>query len=122
KINSKLFELSVVDHRVRLDEPFVLQDLCNCHLDGGGGHLDGVVPHLDRVANARKHVGNAVGHRHSFSSSDLPARLADARNLARQRQLPEADAAERELSNEGTRTTAELASVVSADRELWGPL
>src|SRR4026207_168622 len=52
----------------------------------------------------------------------LPARLRDARQLALEGALPEADAAEREAPHERPRATADGAAVVAADLELRGPL
>ena len=48
----------------------------------------------------------------------LPARLRDARQLAQERALPEADAAEREPPHVGARPAADEAAVVAADLEL----
>src|SRR4029079_12095196 len=48
----------------------------------------------------------------------LPARLRDARQLAPERALAEADAAEREPSHVGPRPAADEAAVVAADLEL----
>src|SRR5512147_3001702 len=52
----------------------------------------------------------------------LPTRLRDARQLAQERPLPEADAAEREPSHEGTRSPADGAAVIRLHRVLGGPL
>src|ERR1700693_1868670 len=52
----------------------------------------------------------------------LPARLGDARQLAQERTLPEADAAQREPSDEGSRPAAHGAAVVAADLELRRPV
>src|ERR1044072_4917784 len=52
---------------------------------------------------------------------DLPARLGDARQLAGQGALPEADAAEGEPAHEGARPTADEAAVVAPDAELRLP-
>src|SRR5215212_3618680 len=49
---------------------------------------------------------------------DLPAGLADARELPGVRHLPQADPAEAELAEDGVRTTAPLAAGVAADGEL----
>src|SRR5439155_8184920 len=51
----------------------------------------------------------------------LPARFGDARQLAQERALPEADSAERETSAEGARSPAHRAAVVGADLVLWCP-
>src|SRR5215212_9687799 len=48
----------------------------------------------------------------------LPARLGDARQLALEGALAEADAAQREAAHEPARTTADDAAVVAADAEL----
>src|SRR5688572_17541861 len=50
--------------------------------------------------------------------SSSPARLAHAGDLALEGELPEADAAESELADEGTRPTAAPATVVAAHFEL----
>src|SRR6187401_838877 len=52
----------------------------------------------------------------------LPARLRDAGQLAQERSLPEADAAEREASDESARSTADVAAVIRAHLELRSPL
>jgi hypothetical protein len=52
----------------------------------------------------------------------LPARLADAGDEPRQRQLAEADSANAELSEEGARTSAPAATIVLSDAELRLPL
>src|SRR5260221_8405273 len=52
----------------------------------------------------------------------LPARLCDARQLALEGALPEADPAQREAAHERPRTAADDAAVVPADLELRGPL
>src|SRR5262245_7916990 len=51
----------------------------------------------------------------------LPARLRDARQLAQERSLPEADAAEREPSHEGARPAAHGAAVIRPHLVLRGP-
>src|SRR5262245_19308032 len=51
----------------------------------------------------------------------LPARLRDARQLALEGALPEADAAEREAPHERPRATADGAAVVRPDLGLRGP-
>src|SRR5262249_48979360 len=51
-----------------------------------------------------------------------PARLHDTRDLARQRQLPEADAAQAEIAQESARTPAAMATGVGAHLELRLPL
>src|SRR5258705_300877 len=48
----------------------------------------------------------------------LPARLRDARQLAQERSLPEADATQRESPHVGARPAADEAAVVSANFEL----
>src|SRR5207342_412504 len=52
----------------------------------------------------------------------LPARLGDARQLAQERTLPEADAAEREPPDEGARPSAHGAAVIRLHLVLGGPL
>src|SRR6476620_11808869 len=52
----------------------------------------------------------------------LPTGLRDARQLAQERTLPEADAAEREPSHEGSRTPAHEVAVVRLHLVLRGPL
>ena len=51
----------------------------------------------------------------------LPARLGDARQLAEQRTLAEADAAQREPAHEGARSAAHGAAVIAAHLELRCP-
>src|SRR4051812_37284509 len=50
----------------------------------------------------------------------LPARLRDARQLAQERSLPEADATEREPTHEGTRPPTHETTVVGLHRVLGG--
>src|ERR671911_568424 len=52
----------------------------------------------------------------------LPTRLRDAGQLAQERSLPEADAAEREPSKERARSTADVAAVIRTDLVLRSPL
>src|SRR5690348_7175433 len=52
----------------------------------------------------------------------LPACLSDAGDHARERQLPEADPAQSELPQVGTRAAAALAAVMLPHRELRLPL
>src|SRR5450756_1756922 len=52
----------------------------------------------------------------------LPACLADARDVARQRHLSETDSAEPELSQESARSSAPSAAIVLPHRELRLPL
>src|SRR5439155_23259368 len=52
----------------------------------------------------------------------LPARLRDARQLALEGALPEADPAQREAPHERPRAAADDAAVIAADLELRGPL
>src|SRR6186713_1950542 len=52
----------------------------------------------------------------------LPARLGDAGQLAQERTLPEADAAEREASDERARSTADVTAVIRAHLELRSAL
>src|SRR5215211_4378481 len=54
-------------------------------------------------------------------TSDLPARLGDAGQLACQGALPEADSAQREAADEGAWAPADDAAVVAADAELRRP-
>jgi hypothetical protein len=49
----------------------------------------------------------------------LPARLRDAWNFARQRQLAETDSAQRKPADKRARSTAQLAPVVSLNFEPW---
>jgi len=52
----------------------------------------------------------------------LPGGLGHAGDQALVGQLPEADAADAELTHISMRPSAELAAIVSADRKLRGPL
>jgi hypothetical protein len=49
----------------------------------------------------------------------LPARLADARDVARQRLLSETDSAKPELSQESAGSSAAPTPIVLSHRELW---
>src|SRR5262245_29088317 len=53
---------------------------------------------------------------------ESPARLDDARDLTRERQLAEADAAQAEITQEAARPPAAMAAGVGADLELRRPL
>jgi hypothetical protein len=52
-----------------------------------------------------------------FPHAESPATLDDARDLTRERQLPEADSAEMELSKESSWTTTPLAAAVVSHSE-----
>jgi hypothetical protein len=57
----------------------------------------------------------------SLTTVFLPARLDDAGDLSLERQRPETQAANAELAQKSTRTSAELAPVVLAAAELRFP-
>src|SRR5689334_18583277 len=60
---------------------------------------------------------SAIGSERFMARYLLPARLHDARELAVEGQLAEADAAEAELAHEGARPSALVAAVVLLDLE-----
>src|SRR3989442_12640674 len=76
-----------------------------------------------RAGRSDQSAVSAAGSRNAVISSVntnllLPARLRDARQLADQRALAEADPAEAELSQKAARPAAHLAAVVHPHREL----
>src|SRR3712207_2844074 len=66
--------------------------------------------------STRASSGRASGRGHGVLA--LPGTLADARQLAGVRHLPQADPAQAELAEDRVRATAPLAPGVAADREL----
>src|SRR5262245_14747176 len=64
---------------------------------------------------------SAIGSEMFMGRYPLPARLHDAGELAVERQLPEADAAEAKLPHEGARAAALVAAVVLLDLEPGRP-
>ena len=83
-----------------------LEDARDFHLQLGRRHVHLRVARPDRVAHASQHVGDGIDvscycsspQFLSLVSNLLPARLRHAGNLAGQRELAEADAAQRELA------------------------
>src|SRR4029079_2565594 len=114
--------LLLVRQRVVPDEALALEDAGDLHLQLRGGELHAVMVRHDAVANPRQHVCNWVCHRHSLnpfvSVAGLPASLGDARDVAAERKLPEADAAELKLAEVSARTPAHLAAVDFASHVL----
>src|SRR3954447_3416545 len=124
---------------VRRDVALALQDLGDRDLQLRVRHRDLVVVGRVRVAQTCEHVRDRIGHRHGdvvFSPAavplagptairgdrvQLPAALADARQLAAVRHLAHADAAQPELAQHGAGTPALLAAGVAADGELRLP-
>src|ERR1044071_4404190 len=68
-----------------------------------------------RILVSRSAIGSVID---IGVSPALPAGLDHARQIALQREQPEADAAEPELAQEGARPAAALAAVAVAHREL----
>src|SRR3954468_17678596 len=127
------------------DVALLLEDLGDVRLQLRRRHGSRVVIRLVGVPQTREHVRDRVGHRHvrwclsrrgsSCAGSsetwrvglsaiggarfgELPAGLADAGELPRVRHLPQADPAQAELAEDRVRTTAPLATGVSANLEL----
>ena len=115
-----------LERLVVLNEVVLLQDLRDLDLHLRDRHVHAAVLRPAGVADAREHIGDRIGHAHvirfprsivSNRSAQfacdwhgtrrnewLPARLAHAGDVSRQRQLAEADSADAELSA-GTRAT-----------------
>src|SRR6185436_18460571 len=113
-----------LDHLVALNVAFALQDLRNLHLQARQRHIDARMPRLGRVADSGEHVCDRVSHI-SVSSchlpdagSRLPATLGHACDVPLQRELAEAEAAQRELEQVGARAAAAAAAVAQPDLDL----
>src|SRR5690349_12162284 len=96
------------------DEALVHEDPGDLALRPRRGHDDLGVARPGGVPHAGQHVGDRIGDVHL----DLPARLRDARQLAQQGALPEADPAEGEPPHVGARAPAHEAAAVAANLEL----
>src|ERR1043166_6914957 len=98
-----------------LDVALVLEDARDLGFQPRRGHVDARVLGGHRVADPREHVGNGISHLCSLwlsaISSQLPAALGHARDVALERQLAEAQAAQGELAHVGARAAAQTAAV-----------
>ena len=107
----------LVDELEALDVALVFENAGDLDLELRGGHIDSGMLRNDGIPKAREHIGNRVCHVSSLSRSQLalsrlarglltsgslysalPAALRHARDVALQRQLAEAEAAQRELA------------------------
>jgi hypothetical protein len=68
------------------------------------------------IPDPGQHVRDRIGHHDILSP--LPARLTDTGDFAAKRHLPETDAADPELPEEGTGSAAPLAAVAVTHAEL----
>src|SRR5215470_112693 len=112
EIDAQRVLLVVVQHAEVLDEPLVLQQLGDTHLEPGGRDVDLLVLGVAGVADAGQQIGDGI------AAHGLPARLHDARHLALEGELPEAQAAHPELAQVAARAPAQPAAVVAARGEL----
>src|SRR5512146_696401 len=93
------------------DEALGLEDPRDLALRARSRDDDLGVAGAGRVPDPRQHVGAGIGDVHA----GLPARLRDARQLALEGALPEADAAQVEAAHEAPRPAADHAAVVGPD-------
>src|SRR6266850_2216254 len=112
EIDAQRVLLAVVEHAEVLDEPLVLQELGDAHLEPGGRDVDLLVLGVAGIADADEPVGDRI------ALHGLPARLHDARHLALEGELPEAQAAHPELAQVAAGAAAQPAAAVAARREL----
>src|SRR5256885_16206961 len=104
--------LPVLEQPEVLDEALLLEELRDAHLEPRGRDVHLLVLRPARVADPGQHVGDGI------AAHGLPARLHDARHLALERELAEAQPAHLELPEIRARAPAQLAPVVRARREL----
>src|SRR4051812_2607456 len=115
-----------LDHLEALDVALALQDLGDLHLQAGERHIDAGMPRLGRVADPGEHVCDRVSHisvssyQLPVASPRLPAGFRHACDVSLQRELAEAEAAQRELAEKRARAAAAPAAVTQPDLELRG--
>src|SRR5882672_2471392 len=127
--------LLVVDRLVVVDELLLEEQPHELRLQIRSRNVHLLVLRLACVADARQEIRNGIANRHDSLSGTgraaleppapplgLPARLDHTRDLAQQGELPETNAAEAEVAQEGARTAAAVATVVAAHLELGRPL
>src|ERR1051325_8283665 len=139
----------VLDDLEIVDEPLAQQHLGDLFLQPRRRHVQLAMLRADGVADAGEEIRHGITDRHETSVNQrptgrsrlqpdscaprgardlcvlrfrLPARLDDARDLTRERQLAEADAAHPEVPQERARPAAAMAPVVGTPLELRGPL
>src|SRR4051812_7351034 len=107
----------ILDQLEVADVALTQQHLRDLRLHLRSGNVDLAQLGANRVPHAREEVRDRIRNRHALPPEAsvrsvrsaawppwcLPARFDDAGNLARQRQLPEADAAQSEVAQIGTR-------------------
>src|SRR2546422_1337078 len=86
--------------------------------DVGTSTLRCLARHALRTQVRKSAIGSVTDMSPPASLSRLPAGLHDARDLARQGELPEADPAESKTPEIGARPPATAAAIVAADLEL----
>src|SRR5215831_4504862 len=112
RVGARLGDMEVADVAL------LLEDAGDLDLELRVRHLRAVVQRLVGVADPREHVGDRIGeHRRPL----LPGALGQARDDALVGELPQADAAEAELPEDGARPTAAVAARVVPDLELLRP-
>src|ERR1035438_8951630 len=91
-----------------VDVAFLLQDAAEASLDLGGGHHHGIVAGHDAVADAGEIVCDGIG---IHGPLPLPAALLDARQIALEGELAEAQTAEFKLAQVAPGPAAALATI-----------
>src|SRR5262245_34758458 len=104
--------LGVLQHPVVLDEPLVLQELGDAHLELRRRDVHLLVLGVAGVADAGEQIGDRI------ASHGLPARFHDAGHLTLEGQLTEAQATHLELAEIAAGPTAQLAPVIAPRAEL----
>src|SRR6185503_19290722 len=123
----RLLDGAVLGHDlVALHVTLTLENLRDLDLEGGRRNVHALMPRVHRVTNPREHVCDRVCHsstpgspRPHFalrtSNLPLPAALDDARHFTAERELAEAQTAQRELPHVRPRPAALPAAVPVAD-------
>src|SRR5262249_28456466 len=87
---------------------------CDPHFELRRRHDHARLARDDSVADSGQHISDWISH---FSWA-LPARLDDARNVARKRELAEAQTAHVEFAQESPRPPANRTAIAVSHREL----
>src|SRR5664279_3784587 len=98
-----------------MDVALLLQDAAETGLDLGGGHHHGIVSGHDAVADAGEIVSDGIGIHGPLL---LPAALLDARQIALEGELAEAQTAKFKLAHIAPGPAAALATIAVLGREL----
>src|SRR5437867_7786106 len=135
--------LPVLDHLEVVDEAPAQERLGDLRLQPRGRNVHLALSRADGIAHAGEEIRHRITDRHVSSwdpasgsrsttparpahwllrSARSPARLDDARNLARERQLAEADPAQAEVPQVAARSSASVAPCVGAHLELRSAL